>query len=87
MSKLGDMERFAHYTKCLARDVEDMLSIADAAHIFKPTNQLMSLGSNEADLLRKVKEFIVELQDYQELLTASYNNLLNSCNTPVDNQS
>lgn len=79
-SRLSDIQRFAYYVRCLARDAADMADMLDTAFI-NPKGQLVTEGWSERNLMMQLKDWIEETQDYKHLFTASYINLEASCDT------
>lgn len=79
-SRLSDIQRFAYYVRCLARDAQDLADMVDTAFI-NPKGQLVTLGYSERNLMMTLKDWIEEVSDYKGLFAASYGNLEHSCDT------
>lgn len=79
-SRLSDIQRFAYYVRCLARDAQDMADMVDSAFI-NPKGQLVTLGLSERNLMMTLKEWIEETNDYSDLFSVSYLNLIKTCDT------
>lgn len=79
-TRLSDIQRFAYYVRCLARDAQDMADSLDTAFV-NPKGQLVTIGLSERNLMMTLKEWLEEMTDYRDLFNASYSNLETSCDT------